>query len=160
MVFNKLAIPLSDGQHTVIFENTIRRCSDSVMVTVKCIPGFTKKIIDQPAISQQSTVISDKPLDKLIVDSLKLKAKIAVYNAFSPNGDGINDVFTIEGLEKYPGNVLTIYNRWGNQVFEAKDYKNNWDGTYQGAALPDGTYFWMIELPNKENSSGMVQIRR
>ena len=160
LVFNKLAIPLSDGQHIVIFENTIRRCSDSVMVTVKCIPGFTKKIIDQPAISQQSTVISDKPLDKLIVDSLKLKAKIAVYNAFSPNGDGINDVFTIEGLEKYPGNVLTIYNRWGNQVFEAKDYKNNWDGTYQGAALPDGTYFWMIELPNKENSSGMVQIRR
>ena len=83
-----------------------------------------------------------------------------VYTAFSPNQDGVNDVFTVEGLEKYPGSVLTIYNRWGNQVFESKNYDNSWLGTYQGTPLPDGTYFWMIELPNKETKTGIVQIQR
>ena len=157
--FSNLAIPLDTGTHTVIFENTIRRCSDTVKVTVRCIPGFNKHNIEnkQLATSNEPVVVSGvNSVETKHALSLQLK----VYSAFSPNGDGVNDAFTIEGLEKHPGSTLTIYNRWGNQIFEATDYKNNWEGIYQSTALPDGTYFWMIELSNKEFLTGMVQLRR
>jgi gliding motility-associated-like protein len=65
--------------------------------------------------------------------------------AFTPNGDGINDRWLIT-----KGNCLTkasvrVYNRYGSKVFESQDYKNNWDGTYKGKPLPDGTYYFVIE---------------
>ena len=71
-------------------------------------------------------------------DSLK------VYNAISPNGDGRNDAFVLEGLQKYPNNTLIIFNRWGNEIFKVKNYENDWQGTWNGKDLPDGTYFYWI----------------
>lgn len=64
--------------------------------------------------------------------------------AFTPNGDGINDRWLITN-----GNCLTsaraqVFNRYGAKVFESNDYKNTWDGTYKGKALPDGTYYYVI----------------
>ncbi|MFP4489530.1 MAG: MBG domain-containing protein, partial [Bacteroidales bacterium] len=71
--------------------------------------------------------------------------------AFSPNGDGYNDHFIIEGLENYPDNSLFIYNRWGNKVFQATPYKNDWDGQSSvamtfGKDLPSGTYYYILDL--------------
>ncbi len=71
-------------------------------------------------------------------DSLK------VYNAISPNGDGRNDAFVLQGLQKYPNNTLIIFNRWGNEIFKVKNYENDWQGTWNGKDLPDGTYFYWI----------------
>lgn len=64
---------------------------------------------------------------------------------FSPNGDGDNDTWVVDGLTSYPGNSLVIFNRWGSQVFEAVDYQGDWDGTWQGEPLPEGTYYWIID---------------
>ncbi|OOQ59973.1 gliding motility-associated C-terminal domain-containing protein [Mucilaginibacter pedocola] len=63
-------------------------------------------------------------------------------NIFTPNGDGKNDVFEVQGIANYPGSRLMVYNRWGNQVYKSEDYKNTWDG--QG--LTDGTYYYLLEL--------------
>jgi gliding motility-associated-like protein len=67
-------------------------------------------------------------------------------NAFSPNGDGINDMFEVYNsfgcLNKV---VLHVYNRYGSKVFESKDYRNNWDGTYKGKPVPDGTYYAVVD---------------
>ncbi|MPL92748.1 hypothetical protein SDC9_38861 [bioreactor metagenome] len=71
-------------------------------------------------------------------------------NTFTPNGDGTNDVWHISGLEQYPGHRLTVFNRWGNQVFDAQPYENNWDGTSLGRELPDGTYFYVFDKGNGE----------
>ncbi len=78
---------------------------------------------------------------------------LVVYNEFSPNGDGVNDFFTIDCISQYPNNVLQVYNRWGNIVFETRSYKNNWDGTPNGRAiiqkedqLPVGTYYYLLDL--------------
>ncbi len=77
-----------------------------------------------------------------------------IPEGFSPNGDGINDVFVIRGIDYYPQNKFDIFNRWGNKVFEAKPYQNNWDGkTSQGLRvggddLPVGTYFYFLDLGN------------
>ncbi|HEV7782637.1 MAG TPA: gliding motility-associated C-terminal domain-containing protein [Chitinophagaceae bacterium] len=66
-------------------------------------------------------------------------------NAFTPNGDGINELWLITS-----GNCLSrakaqVFNRYGAKVFESNDYKNTWDGTYEGKPLPDGTYYYIID---------------
>lgn len=68
-----------------------------------------------------------------------------VTNLFSPNGDGINDFWYIENLQFYTTNEVTVYNIYGQVVFSKKGYTNDWDGTYNGAPLPDGTYYYIIK---------------
>jgi len=67
-------------------------------------------------------------------------------SGFSPNNDGDNDTWVIDDLFFYPNNKLTIFNRWGDPVFEADRYQNNWDGMYNGDPLPEGTYYYLIDL--------------
>ena len=72
---------------------------------------------------------------------------VKIPNGFSPNGDGINDYFEIISIENYPNNSIVIFNRWGNKVFEAAPYRNDWDGrTRTGSSLPAGTYFYIFDL--------------
>jgi gliding motility-associated-like protein len=87
---------------------------------------------------------------------------LIIYNGMSPNDDGINDGFTIDGLEDFPNTQVRIYNRWGNQVYENLDYteKNKWNGTWQGKFVPDGTYFYQVVLNNGETFTGYLQIHR
>jgi gliding motility-associated-like protein len=74
-----------------------------------------------------------------------------VPNAFSPNGDGKNDVWGIPGMALYPEGKVTIFNRWGQIVYSTKNYQSHpWDGTLKGKALPDETFVYMIELPGKK----------
>ncbi|MCF6366143.1 MAG: gliding motility-associated C-terminal domain-containing protein [Bacteroidales bacterium] len=81
-------------------------------------------------------------------------SEIQIPEGFSPNGDGINDIFVIKGLENYPGNSLIIFNRWGNKIFEASPYNNDWSGTSMfgitigGNELPEGTYFYILQPTN------------
>ena len=63
-------------------------------------------------------------------------------NVFTPNGDGINDLWTIDNLELYPDNQLAIFNRWGNEVLTVKGYHNDWDGSQ----LNEGTYFYILKV--------------
>nr|WP_235526149.1 gliding motility-associated C-terminal domain-containing protein [Pedobacter sp. Leaf216] len=67
---------------------------------------------------------------------------ITVPNLFTPNGDGINDTFEIIGLNQYQVNELQIVNRWGNEVFHAKGYQNNWTGE----GLNEGTYYYLLRV--------------
>ena len=93
--------------------------------------------------------------------SLFIECKaFVIYDGFSPNGDGINDTFTIEGIEDFPNNELKIFNRWGNIVFEQKGYKGQWDGTWNNQLLPDGTYFYLLDDGAGTQYSGFLQIRR
>ena len=69
---------------------------------------------------------------------------------FSPNGDGVNDFLVISGAEALRVG-LTVFNRWGNKVFEDLNYKNTWDGSANkgiviGEGLPDGTYWYIVDL--------------
>ena len=79
---------------------------------------------------------------------------VVVHNVISPNGDGINDHLTIEGIESYPDNVLEIYNRWGIQVFKTVGYTNSgnvFDGISDARmtmkksnGMPAGTYYYIL----------------
>jgi large repetitive protein len=86
---------------------------------------------------------------------------IKIYTGFSPNGDGKNDFFVIEGLDKFPENRVCVYNRWGNLVHEVKAYKNDWAGTFASQALPDGTYYYVLDKGDgTPKLYGWVQIHR
>lgn len=82
------------------------------------------------------------------------------YNGFSPNGDGINDYYTIGNLEYYPGNQLTVFNRWGAQILKVKNYQNDWDGTWQQVDLPVGVYFYVLDDGKGKVHSGYIQLSR
>ena len=86
--------------------------------------------------------------------------ELVFFDSFSPNRDGINDTFVIEGVDSFPGNTLRIYNRWGVQVFEGKDYNNDWDGKWNGKDLPDGTYFYHFDDGIGNIFSGYIMLYR
>jgi gliding motility-associated-like protein len=80
--------------------------------------------------------------------------------AFSPNGDGSNEVWTIEGVEGYPDCVMAVFDGRGRRVYEKKGYSNDWDGTYQGKPVPPGTYFFVFGCPNEKPLTGSILIFR
>ncbi|WP_186292572.1 T9SS type B sorting domain-containing protein [Mucilaginibacter corticis] len=80
-------------------------------------------------------------------------------NTFTPNGDGINDLWEIAGLTTYPDCKVKTYNRYGKLVFQSIGYSKPWDGLYNGAHLPVGTYYYVIDY-NKSKISGYVELIR
>ena len=86
---------------------------------------------------------------------------INVIEAFTPDGDGINETFVIDGLSKFPDNEITILNRWGNKVFHTVNYQNDWNGISQndlnidGDALPTGTYYYVLDT--KDSQIGVLK---
>ena len=95
---------------------------------------------------------------------------LVIYKGFSPNGDGSNDEWVIDGILLYPGNTVQVFNRWGNLVFKEEGYDNLskvWFGQSNegwvvgGNELPDGTYFYMVDLGDgSEAKSGYVMLKR
>ena len=87
-------------------------------------------------------------------------SELSFYDGFSPNGDGINDFFVIQGIEGYPNSELILFNRWGNQVHKVNNYQNNWFGQWEGIDLPDGVYFYYLEDGEGNEYSGNVTLHR
>ncbi|PTS87703.1 hypothetical protein DBR27_24155, partial [Flavobacterium sp. HMWF030] len=87
---------------------------------------------------------------------------LKIFNEFSPNDDGQNDTFYIDCISQYPDNQLQIFNRWGNLVYYKKGYNNTWDGKADGSAktLPEGTYFYILDLGNgSPKTSGWLYLK-
>ncbi|MBP6732754.1 MAG: gliding motility-associated C-terminal domain-containing protein [Chitinophagales bacterium] len=76
--------------------------------------------------------------------------KFFIPNAITPdNGDGYNDYWNIRDLERFPDNEVRIVNRWGDEVFFAAPYQNDWTGTWKGEQLPGATYYYVIKIRYK-----------
>ncbi|MCC7332539.1 MAG: gliding motility-associated C-terminal domain-containing protein, partial [Flavobacteriales bacterium] len=95
--------------------------------------------------------------------TVTINSEFKIPEGFSPNGDGVNDVFEIVGINQFPENKILIVNRWGDKVFEASPYKSDWDGTSQfglviGEKLPTGTYFYVLDL-GKKGPTGSQEIK-
>jgi gliding motility-associated-like protein len=90
--------------------------------------------------------------------------RLFIPEGFSPNGDGINDTFVIGGLfDLYPQNKITIIDRWGQFVFSAEPYHENWwDGkNHRGEDMPPGTYYYVLELgPGNSPIRGFIYLAR
>lgn len=81
---------------------------------------------------------------------------------FSPNGDGKNDLLVFTGLEYFYPSSLKVFNRYGAIVYQSSNYQNNWDGTDPDThnPLPDGTYYYILQLPNNHTYNDYLIIRR
>ena len=79
---------------------------------------------------------------------------------FSPNGDGMNEFWHIENIEKFPNATVSVYNRWGQIVYKTTKYSNDWNGHSNGKALPIGTYYYIIDQSEyqREALTGSVTI--
>ncbi|CAI2767756.1 Ig-like domain-containing protein [Flavobacterium collinsii] len=118
-----------------------------------------------------ATVETSTPLD---VDASNNSASVSiepicltVYNEFTPNNDGANDLFRIDCIETYPNNELKVYNRYGSLVYSKQHYENDWDGTAnvsgvinRGDMLPTGTYFYVIAIGDGTVKKGWLSIMR
>lgn len=85
-----------------------------------------------------------------------------VPDAFTPNGNSINDTWVIPGLEGYNTKEMAVYSRYGTLVYYSGAYANDWDGTLMGngVAVPDGTYYYTLTLDGGKQLSGYVYINR
>tara|TARA_R110000782_G_scaffold237188_1_gene323540 strand:- start:276852 stop:279407 length:2556 start_codon:yes stop_codon:yes gene_type:complete len=93
--------------------------------------------------------------DTLIIDVIN---ELIIPNVFTPNGDGVNDNLVFKNLHAFPDNKLIVLNRWGKTIFEKTGYQNDWNG----ANNSDGTYFFILELNDKDNTvhKGTITILR
>ena len=131
--------------------------------------GLSGSSIPDPIASPQTTTIYEVTTtvdgcvftDQVTVEVLRL---VRPANTFTPNGDGKNDLWLIPGLSDYPGAVVNIHDRWGQRVFSSTGYREPWDGTNDGRTLPDGTYYYHIQLSQAGSGStpytGFVSIIR
>jgi len=79
-----------------------------------------------------------------ITESRKVKAELFIPNAFTPNGDGLNDEFKVQSEEEYTYFEMSIYSRDGKMLFNSKDIKHGWDGRYKGVPQSHGSYIYLI----------------
>ncbi len=111
---------------------------------------------------------SDGDCDQAIVNIEVINDNVLFFpQIITPNNDGFNDYFYVEGLEAFPENTLIIFNRWGNKVFEASPYNNDWNGkanfgiTLNGNDLPEGTYYYILKTGNEDKDiKGYIYLKR
>ncbi len=90
---------------------------------------------------------------------VKVYSQIVIPNGFTPNGDGLNDLWNIAGLKSYSEALIKIFNRYGQVIFSSRGYEKPWDGHYKGRILPPGMYYYIIDLQNAEKIfSGSITI--
>lgn len=92
------------------------------------------------------------------------EAACEIPTIITPNNDGLNDAFVIPCLaeeDQFPDNSVEIYNQWGDEVYRAAPYTNDWSGTYNGQDLPAGTYFFVVNFGNNQKpENGFLIINR
>jgi len=88
--------------------------------------------------------------------------EVLMPTGFTPNGDGSNDAYLVQGIGAYPENRITVHDRWGRVVYDRIRYANDWRGEDQrGDDLPEGTYFVVLTLsPGGVTLSNYVDLRR
>jgi len=91
--------------------------------------------------------------DTIVIDEKDCEVILEMPNVFTPNGDGVNDVFIpaeYKAIERYN---LQIFNRWGSLIYQSNDVSQGWDGTFQGALVADGVYFYIVNYLSTNNDN-------
>ena len=88
--------------------------------------------------------------EAIITLTIGVNVDCFVGNVITPNGDGYNDKLTVPCLQSgnFDSSTITIFNQWGDEIFSAAPYENDWEGSYNGKVLPVGTYFYILDLGN------------
>ena len=106
-------------------------------------------VTDSNQCSVSETIFIDDLLDNC-------SGNLWLPNVFSPNSDGLNDVFKVLGADLSQSFIFCIYDRWGEKVFETTDPHIGWDGTYQGKAMNSAVFAYRVEATFIDGSSGSL----
>ena len=110
-------------------------------------------VVNTANVQSTNTILPDLvPENNSSTDTKKIIGNIKIPNVITPNGDGKNDVLKVDGIELYKENSISIFNRWGNEVYRSKGYQNDWNGN----GLSEGTYFYVLKLVSREGVSSSV----
>lgn len=150
---------LSDFNPTVVFHNTTTNAdSYSWIIDEQTFDLFEPEYtFENPSSAQTVTLIaySDQGCIDTIEQIIPYRNELIYYvpNAFTPDGDEFNNTFNpvfSSGHDPYHY-LLSIYNRWGELIFQTQDLAIGWDGTYNGRTVENGTYSWVIEVKFQES---------
>jgi len=135
--------------------------SDPMAIRVGLQPGFGGEVeIVYEICNETCPSLCDQATARLIIEG---QEDCIATTLITPNGDGLNDNFEIPCLENesFPNNKITIFNQWGDEVFAAQPYENNWQGTFNDQDLPVGTYFFILNLgEGLRLQDGFIQLER
>jgi gliding motility-associated-like protein len=97
-----------------------------------------------------------------VSDQVSIKVNdFVIPTVITPNNDGKNDLFHVEGIESFTSSELVVLNRWGSEVYRSAPYVNNWGGTDQNMeALTEGTYYIVLKISDTDIRKGYVMILR
>lgn len=98
-------------------------------------------------------------IDTVRYNYIKCNFCLFVPNAFSPNGDGTNDVLKITPTCLFQTYKIMVFNRFGQMVYDAYSLDNSWDGTFNGTPVTAGTYYYSIEAKYEDRSKGTLQLK-
>lgn len=137
-------------------------------VTWSSNPTYSNLSIDSLAPGPYTVTLTDgnglTSTQSFIIQASESACSVKIYNGITPNGDGQNDTWIIGNIEAYPDNSVSIYNRWGIEVWSINGYDNNTNVWYgqnaQGQPLPDGTYFYVVKIKDAAPMKGWVQVTR
>lgn len=120
---------------------------DTVYVNKPLQLSFTTRITMGGLLENTAVVSGQEPdpdhsNNEASIRPVEISPDLYIPNVVTANGDGKNDYFVVRGIEQYPGSVLEIYNRWGNQVYYSGNYSNNWGG----AGLAAGIYYYVLKI--------------
>jgi len=157
------------------FSNPVLNLQDAALcpfnqeqITLNAPTGFTKYLWNGMPGSNTFTTGSLGKIELTVIDPNGCTAiqtinitshctDIKMANTFTPNADGANDTWVIEGLDA--NSTIKVYNRYGSIVFNSHGYSEPWDGTYKGSKLPTGTYYFIINAKaGTQVLSGWVSI--
>jgi len=130
--------------------------------TLEWDSGDTTLIIENTPAGIYSLQVTDAAgciLNESITVAAESSNCLIIPTAFSPNGDGKNDAWFIEGLDLTLENRVEIYNRWGAILYENYTYQNDWDGKFSGKDLPTGGYFYIVTIQEKTYTGPLAIIR-
>lgn len=153
---------------SVTIDATITTSPANISYTWTPATSLSNAAVLNPVATPSSTVTytlkaTDNTTNCFAVDSVKIIviSKLFIPNAFSPNGDGLNDTWNIPAMVLYPDATVTIFNRYGEIIYETKNYISNpWNGTYRGIQQPNGTYVYVIRFTADKYEKGTINIVR
>lgn len=135
----QLSVNIFDGwEPYYVFWNNGGGIGDTVFVSPEITTFYNANVTD--ACGQNLLLTSSE---------VWVQCPVEIANVFTPNGDGMNDLYSAVNLDDYPQPSITIYNRWGKIVYQMDNYQNDWDGTHykSGAKLKEGVYYVVVS-PN------------
>jgi gliding motility-associated-like protein len=149
----KIAISVSNGNPPYTLSWLIPSNGMIPYDTVNTTYYFTQT--QTPSNANYIVIVTDQCLfkDTIMVNIETLNCNLSVPNVVTPNGDNINDIFKINGLENFPNSALNVFNRWGKKIYASEDYKNDWKPEQN-----DGTYFYVLEVSDGRKLNGFFQL--